>query len=56
MQLKNKQTGNVYLVRTETDGYEGFMVHASRADGVDDAFCMHYRSLASFYDEWEDVD
>lgn len=56
MQLKNRQNGNIYWIRTETDNYEGFMIHASGARGVDDTFCMHYRSLADFLEEWEDPD
>lgn len=53
MQLKNKQDGNIYWVRTETDIYEGFMLHAS---GSGEAFFMHYRSLKGFMEEWEDLD
>lgn len=63
MKLRNKIDGHIYYVSTYSDEYDGFVIFA-RAElsyvtldgtvgGKD--FCMHYRSLAEFNDEWEDV-
>lgn len=55
MKLKNKTNGEVYLVSTETDG-RTFMIFAKPFNHDLAVYCMHYRTLAEFCEEWEDVD
>lgn len=57
MQLKNKQDNETYMVSTESDAHGGFMIFAKKSTSYSDtsSFCMHYRSLAEFNDEWEDA-
>lgn len=56
MHLKNKHDGGTYLVRTENDNHDGFMVFAKCISNLDEPdFCMRYRSLDDFNDEWEDA-
>lgn len=58
MKLKNKRDGKKYLVSTEEDGHRGFVIFASlegHPEIYDGDFCMHYRSLAEFLDDWEDA-
>lgn len=57
MQLKNKEDGEIYWVITEDDKHEGFMIYAKCASSYSrNDFCMHYRSLAEFNEDWQDVD
>lgn len=57
MRLRNKTDDLCYIVTTEDDGYGGFMIKATPIatdlPGVS-SFCMHYRSLVEFCEEWED--
>lgn len=59
MELYNKQDGQRYAVSTEEDGRGGFMIVARptnpRKPDIH-TFCMHYRSVAEFCEEWEDTD
>lgn len=55
MELRNRSNGGIYEVSTETDG-GGFMIYAKARNITLDSFCMHYRSLEEFNNDWEDVD
>lgn len=54
MQLRNRNNGGIYDVRTEMDDGK-FVIYAKSQSLNLDSFCMHYHSLAEFNDEWEDV-
>ncbi len=56
MELRNKKDGKKYWVSTENDEHFGFMIFARAGGGQATNFCMHYRSLKDFYEEWEDTD
>lgn len=58
MHLKNKENGKLYLVRTEDDRHGGFMIFATEVANKlpFDSFCMHYRTLAEFCRDWDDID
>lgn len=55
MELRNKDDGVIYHVRTEDDHHEGFMIFATTTSSLGEDFCMHYRSLKEFNEEWEDL-
>lgn len=58
MELRNRQNKCIYIVSTVDDENEGFYIFAEVFKGItkDKTFFMHYRSLAEFCDDWEDVD
>lgn len=56
MRLRHKLDGTIYNVRTESDYHDGFFIFAYNQDPSTPDFCMHYRSLQEFTDDWEDVD
>ncbi len=61
MKLKNKNDGRIYRVLTESDCHGLFRIFATPLDevveSVDEAqFVMHYRTLADFCKDWEDVE
>lgn len=66
MDLRNKHDKLPYIVMTECDEHEGFLITAvpwqpnTDSNDLNNAlkeaktFCMHYRTLQEFCDEWED--
>lgn len=58
MDLRYKENHLIYHVSTVDDEVDGFYIFAEVIEGhtKDVTFFMHYRSLAEFCNDWEDVD
>ncbi len=53
MQLRNKHDGKIYRIETLDDEEFAIYVYAENSiHGIE----KRYRTLAEFFDEWEDID
>lgn len=58
MDLRNKKDKQIYTVRTEDDRHGDFRIYATPRNlaQLDKSFVMHYKTLAEFCGDWEDID
>ena len=55
MFARNRDNNLNYHIRSENDG-DLFCIYAVCLEDDSKNFVMHYRSIADFYEDWDDLD